>query len=179
MWGEERLFMHCKTLIHILFYVIFLLDTLWLVHYYETCHTLTSSNFFAFPVTNTTALPLGTAMLQPVSAPQQHTVGMVKTFGLCHAINQSYSSNYNFHQSVSDRIYHTLDTPPSHTDQSLLVLYRPSVKSLRVETSAKHVGSHVNDCSIEIIMFSSIYLLNILVKFYLPAKSLNSSVKSK
>jgi len=51
------------------------MDNLWLVHYYETRHTLTSSNFFAFPVTNTTALPVGTAMLQPVSAPQQRTLG--------------------------------------------------------------------------------------------------------
>lgn len=82
--------MHCKTLIHILFYIVLRLVSLWLARYFKTSrHTLTSSNFFAFPVTNTTALPVGTAMLQPFSAIQQLTVGMVKTLDLCHRAKTS------------------------------------------------------------------------------------------
>lgn len=73
-------------------------------------------------------------MLQPVSVIQQLTVGTVK-----HTNHKPIVFIVQKLPPIRERVRHILDTPSSHTDQSLAAQCRPSVKSLRVE-SAKHVG---------------------------------------
>ncbi len=142
MYAETIHSMQVQTLIHILFYIVIILYSVWLNQYFLTRRTPTSSSFFAFPVTNTTALPVGTAMLLPVSVTQHLTVGTVKHSALSHHKPIVFIDLKL--PPIRERFDYTLDTPCSHTDQSLDAQCRPSVKSLRVESAKR--GESVIKC---------------------------------